>query len=203
MSNCVLNTSLLLEKTELPPTTSTEMEKWFGITFARTSFKEQGRELWRTEMHVESCCLPAAFGTRFGMSRNRYDVILSCLQFGKFSDLELLHNPWLPMQCFIDAFNTNRTKVVTPGTFILLDEIRSSWLGLEADYYLNGIQHKTKIKQKAKGVGVVLEARIDYKSLIVMRLELCEQEYGSGTAVTLRMSAPWHGKAHIVVPSIL
>eukprot|EP00731_Ephydatia_muelleri_P024545 Em0016g816a len=117
MPDCVQNTSLLLEKGGLPPTTSTEMEKWFGITFARTLFKEQGRDLWRTEMHVESCCLPAAFGTRFGMSRNR-------------------------------------TKVVSPGTFILLDEIMSSWLGLEADYSLNGIPHKTKIKRKPKGVGV-------------------------------------------------
>ena len=125
-------------------------------------------------MHVESCCLPAVFGTRFGMSRNRYDAILSCLQFGKFSDLELLHNPWLPEQCFIDAFNTNRTKVVSPGTFILLDEIMSSWLGLEADYSLNDIPHKTKIKQKPKGVGVELKALIDYKSSIMMRLELCE-----------------------------
>ena len=125
-------------------------------------------------MHVESCCLPAVFGTRFGMSRNRYDAILSCLRFGKFSDLELLHNPWLPEQCFIDAFNTNRTKVVSPGTFILLDEIMSSWLGLEADYSLNDIPHKTKIKQKPKGVGVELKALIDYKSSIMMRLELCE-----------------------------
>ena len=187
------------------------MEKWFGITFARTLFKEQGRDLWRTEMHVESCCLPAAaFGTRFGMSRNRYDAILSCLRFGIFSDLELLHNPWLPVQCFIDAFNTNGTKVASPGTFILLDEIMSSWLGLEADYSLNGIPHKTKIKRKPKGVGVALKALIDCKSSIMMRLELCEgalrqcsklyeQEDGSGTAVTLRMSAPWHGKAHIVI----
>ena len=29
--------------------------------------------------------------------------------------------------------------------------------------------------------------------------KLYEQEYGSGTAVTLRMSAPWHGKAHILL----
>ena len=140
------------------------------------------------------------------MSRNRY-AILSCLRFGKFSDLELLHNPWLPVQCFIDAFNTNRTKVVSPGTFILLDEIMSSWLGLEAEYSLNGIPHKTKIKRKPK---VELKALIDCKSSIMMCLELCEgalrqcsklyeQEYGSGTAVTLRMSAPWHGKAHIVI----
>eukprot|EP00731_Ephydatia_muelleri_P031198 Em0022g712a len=76
MPDCVQNTSLLLEKGGLPPTASTEMEKWFGIIFARTLFKEQGRDLWRTEMHVESCCLPAAFGTRFGMSRNR-----QCIQF--------------------------------------------------------------------------------------------------------------------------
>ena len=94
------------------------------------------------------------------MSRNRY-AILSCLRFGKFSDLELLHNPWLPAQCFIDAFNTNRTKVVSPGTFILLDEIMSSWLDLKADYSLNGIPYKTKIKRKPKGVGVELKVLID------------------------------------------
>ena len=36
------------------------------------------------------------------------------------------------------AINAMRTKVVSPETFILLDEIMSSWLGLEADYSLNG-----------------------------------------------------------------
>ena len=50
----------------------------------------------------------------------------------------------------------------------------SSWLGLEADYSLNGIPHKTKIKRKPKGVGVELKALIDCKSSIMMRLELCE-----------------------------
>eukprot|EP00731_Ephydatia_muelleri_P001846 Em0001g1846a len=179
MPDCVQNTSLLLEKGGLPPTTSTEMEKWFGITFARTLFKEQGRDLWRTEMHVESCCLPAAFGTRFGMSRNRYDSILSCLRFGKFSDLELLHNPWLPVQCFIDAFNTNQTKIVSPGTFILLDEIMSSWLGLEADYSLNGIPHKTKIKRKPKGVRVELKALIDYSAFSSVATAVALKQHGT------------------------
>ena len=37
---------------------------------------------------------------------------------------------------------------VSSGTFILLDEIMSSWLGLEADYPLNGIPHKTKSKNQ-------------------------------------------------------
>ena len=44
----------------------------------------------------------------------------------------------------------------------------------------------------------------------MMQLEICEgalrqsqkkyeDQYGSGTAVTLRMTSSWHGKAHIVV----
>eukprot|EP00731_Ephydatia_muelleri_P001696 Em0001g1696a len=144
------------------------------------------------------------------MSRNRYDEIQSCLQFGTFSDEQLLENPWLPVQCFIDGFNATRVKYVNPGTYLLIDEIMSPWLGLDADYAMNGVPHRTKMERKPKGIGVELKAVCDCMSSIMMQLEICEgalhqsqkkyeDQYGSGTAVTLRMTSSWHGKAHIVV----
>eukprot|EP00731_Ephydatia_muelleri_P006322 Em0003g570a len=139
-----------------------------------------------------------------------HDEIQSCLQFGTFSDEQLLENPWLPVQCFIDGFNATRVKYVNPGTYLLIDEIMSPWLGLDADYAMNGVPHRTKIERKPKGIGVELKAVCDCMSSIMMQLEICEgalrqsqkkyeDQYGSGTAVTLRMTSSWHGKAHIVV----
>ncbi|KAL5516632.1 hypothetical protein EMCRGX_G002017 [Ephydatia muelleri] len=159
---------------------------------------------------IMDSCIKTAFGIRYGMSRNRYDEIQSCLQFGTFSDEQLLENPWLPVQCFIDGFNATRVKYVNPGTYLLIDEIMSPWLGLDADYAMNGVPHRTKIERKPKGNGVELKAVCDCMSSIMMQLEICEgalrqsqkkyeDQYGSGTAVTLRMTSSWHGKAHIVV----
>ena len=158
----------------------------------------------------ESCRLSPALGVHFGMSRNRYDAILSCLQFASFSDQELLQNPWLPGQCVIDAFNDNWSKFVSPGSYLVLDEIMSSWVDLNAIFSLHGTPHKMKIKRKPKGVGVEMKVLVDCTSSIMMWLELCEgalrqcckkyeSEYGAGTAVTLKMTAPWHGKAHTVI----
>ena len=210
MDSCIKSTSERLQKKKYQGTTENELEKWFGITLARTLFERQGRDLWRSEFYSQSCCLPAAFGIRYGMSRNRYDEIQSCLQFGTFSDEQLLENPWLPVQCFIDGFNATRVKYVNPGTYLLIDEIMSPWLGLDADYAMNGVPHRTKIERKPKGIGVELKAVCDCMSSIMMQLEICEgalrqsqkkyeDQYGSGTAVTLRMTSSWHGKAHIVV----
>ena len=180
------------------------------VDVARTLYKDQDRDLWQVEVPFGSCRLSPAFGVRFGMSRNRNDAILSCLRFGSFSDQELVKNPWLPVQCFIDAFNANRNKIISPGSYLVLDEIMSSWVGLDANFSLHGIPHKTKIKRKPKGVGVKLKALVDCMSSIMIRLELCEgalrqsskqyeQEYSAGMAVTLRMTALWHGKAHTVI----
>ena len=63
------------------------------------------------------------------------------------------------------------------------------------------------IKGRPKGVGVELKTLIDLDSSIILCLELCRgalrqtsKEYEKhGTAVMLRMTAPWHGKAHTVI----
>lgn len=210
MDSCIKSTSERLQKKKHQSTTENELEKWFGITLACTLFERQGRDLWRSEFYSQSCCLSAVFGIHYGMSRNRYDEIQSCLQSGAFSDEQLLENPWLPVQCFIDGFNATCVKYVNPGTYLLIDEIMSPWLGLDANYAMNGVPHRTKIKRKPKGTGVELKAVCDYMSSIMMQLEIYEgalhqsqkkyeDQYGSGTAVTLRMTSPWHGKAHIVV----
>ena len=90
----------------------------------------------------------------------------------------------------------------------MIDEIMSPWLGLDADYAMNGVPHRTKIKREPKGIAVELKAVCDRLSSILMQLETCEgalrqsqrkYEDCSGTAVTLRMTSPWHEKAHIVV----
>ena len=189
---------------------SLELTKWVGITLAKTLYQDVGRDLWKTDVSEESCRQAPRFGSRFGMTRKRYDAISSCLAFGEWNTEELAADPWLPIQTVIDAFNTCRETVLSPGTNILLDEIMSSWLGSEAKYSMGGVPHKTKIIRKPKGVGVELKALIDCKSSIMMRLELCEgakrqalkkyeNEYGAGTAVSLRLTEPWHGKGHVVI----
>ena len=78
------------------------------------------------------------------VSQQQYLVyIMECLEIDmmKFNLAceQLLENPWLPVQYFIDGFNEH----VKPGTYRLIDEITSPWLGLDADYAMNGVPHRT------------------------------------------------------------
>jgi hypothetical protein len=58
----------------------------------------------------------------------------------------------------VDAFNKQRVRRVSPGKWLLVDELMSMWLGLERAYHLRGMPHVTKIPRKPRSVGVEVRA---------------------------------------------
>ena len=110
------------------------------------------------EVHDEDDLFPPlTFGSRFGMSRHRFEDILRYLRLDdqSFAPGGATPDSWLFVRRFVDAFNNNMSSVVFPGQKLCVDESMSSWRG-RADYE-GGMPHVTKIARKPKGVGLEAE----------------------------------------------
>jgi hypothetical protein len=91
-----------------------------------------------------------------------------------------------------------------------IDEIMSFWYGLSSEFAVNTMPHQTKIIRKPRGVGAEAKAIADGESGVMLRLDFMEgqarqqqkqwfAQYGEGTAVALRLAAPWAGSGRYTV----
>ena len=67
-------------------------------------------------------------------------------------------------------------SVVTPGTYLCVDELVSQWKGLEAEYVLSGVPHATKVQSKPKGVGTMAKATADGATRVTTFTETVEEK---------------------------
>lgn len=88
------------------------------------------------------------------------------------------------------------------GSIIVVDETMVFWTG-------QGV-HLTYLPRKPTPVGVMLKTICDASSRVLLGWEFCEgkeadrkkrwcNQYGAGTACTLRLTLPWHGSSRIVI----
>jgi hypothetical protein len=93
---------------------------------------------------------------------------------------------------------------------MIIDEIMSMWYGINSEFAVNAMPHQTKIIRKPRGVGAEAKAISDGESGVMLRLDFMEgqqrqhqkqwfAEYGEGTAVALRLAAPWAGSGRYTV----
>ena len=117
------------------------------------------------------------------------------------------NDPWRPVRGFVDAFNTRRQQVVTPGDALVVDESMSGWQGAEGDWVVDGLPHVTKIIRKPVPVGCELKCITDGRSGIMMGMEMMEGKErmqakphgGGGTGHVIRLTQPWHGSLRTIV----
>ena len=128
-----------------------------------------------------------------------------------------------------DGFNVRRVQVLSPGQALCIDECKSSWRGADGAYIVEGLPHVTKIQRKPEGVGCEIKAVADGETGILLQLEIQagkqrmpykrfarrpanavhdaaylqavadNQVFKFLTAITLRLTAPWHGTGCDVV----
>ena len=123
--------------------------KFLGILFAMTQYKfSDRRSLWNTT--GGKLADAPAFGGRFGMSRNRFEIIMSTWSWAPEAEDK---GEWAAIDPLVRAFNRARLAVVCPGTFICVDESMSAWRGKDGNFCSDGMPHVTKIERKPKGVG--------------------------------------------------
>jgi hypothetical protein len=198
--------------------TTAEYISFLGITLAMALEPSRGgiESYWRTEESLKGTIYESRnYLERFGMSRDRFKTIRKHFCCARDGNRSILHgsevdtDPWGMIRPFIDAFNANRARSVTPGGVLTVDEVMSMWLGLDSEYAVEGLPHLTKIARKPRGVGAEMKAMCDGQSGILMSLELMEgkeresikkyqAEYGHGTAVTMRLVEYWRGSGRIV-----
>ncbi|OWY95099.1 hypothetical protein PHMEG_00034987, partial [Phytophthora megakarya] len=183
--------------------------KWIGLRLAMALEPRPGpvRVYWETEARDGFIGTPPCFGQRFGMSRHCFEQIMNCMSF---SDGYLSDDPWKPIRLGVDRFNARRKDFVSPGNLLCVDECISAWKGREGKYCHDGLPHKTKIARKPEGKGTELKSIADGESGVLLGLELVEgkdrqrakqyyREYGEGTAVVLRLAAPYKGSGRTIV----
>jgi hypothetical protein len=203
-------------------TTEGEMIRFLGLTLAMAIDPCRGGlpAYWENvDPHSEIIFTGRHYGTRFGMSRNRFLELRSYMRcapspqendYININGVEQDKDPWQPIRLFIAAFNGCRKSVMKPGPTLVVDEVMSMWYGLESQYSTDGMPHVTKIQRKPRGVGVEMKALCDGQSNIMLQLEIMEgatrqaakmfhDTYGSGTSITLRLCIPWRGSGRTII----
>ena len=177
----------------------------FGALYSLTRTSEGRRDLWSTEDGL----FPAPrFGERYGLSRNRVEILLRYLSF--CPEDENNSDKWSSVRRLIEYFNQRRVEKFYPGWQLCVDESVSSWRGKDGDFCSDGMPHVTRIDRKPKGVGCELKNSADADTKIILQLEIQEgaevmntKEYMSeyklaGTALLLRLTKSWHGTGRAI-----
>lgn len=184
-----------------------ELLVFFGILYAMTLQElPDRRSYWNTTS--DGIFPPANFGQRFGMSRQRFEIILMALRFTQPSNLDD-SDKWRNTRTLVMMVNDKLADTIRPGSKITVDESMFAWYGRGA-YFKDGMPAVMKIKRKPKGVGCEVKTACDSNTKIMIRLEINEgkeamstkkwqREFGAGTATTLRLTEPWHGSGRVVV----
>ncbi|KAJ3618142.1 hypothetical protein MTP99_006168 [Tenebrio molitor] len=187
--------------------TKGEFFKAIGIMYAMTiNVLHSRRDYWSTE----SGLFPApAFGQRFGMGLHRFEEILGCMAFAMPANEEP-DDKWYHVRPFFDMTTAKWRDIFTPGYKLTIDESMFAWYGKGLHNEKDGLPAVIKIKRKPKGIGCECKTLADVQSGVMIAIEINEgktamqqkefqQEFGAGTATTLRMTRPWHGSGRIVI----
>eukprot|EP00731_Ephydatia_muelleri_P006913 Em0003g1161a len=156
--------------------------KLFGYLRALTRTTSRRRNLFS---ECDGLFPAPCFGTRFGLSQHRTDMLLRALRFYPLTDVDI-NDKWSSVRRLIDAFNLRRAEVFYPSWQICVDESISAWRGKDGNFCSDGLPHVSKIDRKPKGVGTELKDAADAESK------------KAGTAQVLRLTKPWHGTGRAV-----
>ena len=146
----ILDASKVAWPADSRPTDRYKLFKVIGLMFAMTTHVLPSRRMyWETEDDL----FPApAFGSRYGMSRCRFEDILRYLSLDDESLSSCIPgDQWFAIRSFVEAFNQNMETNVCPGKKLCIDESMCSWRG-RGDF-AGGMPHVTKIARKPRVLG--------------------------------------------------
>jgi hypothetical protein len=155
-----------------------ELFKFLGITYATTFYQRTPlRSLWRRpdqgKFQVHSF---PDFGKRLGMVRTRFEDIRANLRVALYDpeSVEYENDKYIAIRPFVDAFNKRRTRMMSPGKYIVIDECMSAWRGNE--YAQDAMPNVSKIARKPKGVGCEFKSLGDCETGVMLKLEIQEHK---------------------------
>jgi hypothetical protein len=106
------------------------------------------------------------FGTRFGMSLNRFQTIDASLVFSRPNTVD----PWAPIGDYVQLFNVRRKLCLQGCGHLTFDESGSKWRGKNGHYHIDGLPHVTKCPQKPEPFNLEFKNFCDGDTGIMMVL---------------------------------
>jgi hypothetical protein len=186
------------------PTTPGEVLKFFGVLILVTRFEFSSRSsLWSNT--APSKYQPAPSFGKTGMSRHRFDLLMSAIRFSRQPPVR----PDL-VDDFVTNFNSYRETNFSPSDLICADESISRWYG-QGGYWINhGLPQYIAIDRKPE-FGCEIQNSCCGRSGIMMRLKLVKtmEEQNAhaqpgddglqhGTSVLKYLVLPWARTDRIV-----
>ena len=185
------------------------LQTWLGLIFAMMLDPVRGDrgDYWQTKAEDESVILPRNFGSRFKMTKNKFEMIMKNFKIEPPKPPDNTDD-FYHIRSYIEEFNRHRLQVVTAGQGICVDEIMSYYEGMSSKYSATGCPSQTKQARKPLPIGHELKAACDVDTNIIIKVELQEgsikmrqkeyvEEFGHSTAVTLRLTKPFHGTGRV------
>jgi len=166
-------------------------------------------------------CFSIAGGSEFyappGFSRfmtfGRFQHISTCLTFGEApstdADKQEKGSFWA-VHDLVSAFNKHRAANVIPGPKCCCDESTSAWNGKDHRHQEHGCPHVSKIPRKPVPISMEIKNMCCCSTGIMMSMEIVAhkdemarrkyvREYGSGTALALRLSECIRASGRVVI----
>jgi hypothetical protein len=118
----------------IPRTSLGEIMRKHGLRLAMTLVDVEKPVSWFWSVESSSGCVtsPPSFGSRFGMSRNRFMQLEQYEQFCP-QPADPSNDPWWQVRQLVSWFNARRAAIMKCGPFICEDESGSWWLGRDAE----------------------------------------------------------------------
>jgi Transposase IS4 len=145
-------TNINLRKNNIKQTTIGEIIKLFGVFLLITKYEFQSRRsLWSSSPSTKYEVAPG-FG-KTGMSRDRFDKLLTNLRFSKATAVRpegMGHETWRwrKVDDFVEAYNSYRKRNFIPSDLLTVDESMSRWYGIGGDYINKGLPMYVAIDRK-------------------------------------------------------
>lgn len=135
---------------------------------------------WAVDGGGDRVVHPPAFGSRFGMSRNRFMLLEQHEQFCP-QPPDAASDPWWKVRQLVQWFNARRAAIMKPGVYVCEDESGSWWYGADAEKlpdWLNfrACPHVTFLQKKPKDHFIEFKNLCDVLSGVMIMLEIQEGE---------------------------
>lgn len=133
---------------------------------------------WQTECGDSTTLRAPCFGTRFGMSRNRFFALEQHEQFCA-RPADAAADPWWRVRALVTWFNQRRAAAVKAGKFLCEDESGSWWYGRDAERLPDWMAdmacpHVTFMKKKPHPKFIEIKNICDVLTGIMLCLEIQE-----------------------------
>ncbi len=148
-------------------------------------------DYWNTTVVGGTFQQPRNYGKRMGMSKHRFEILESCMQF---CDMDV-SDRWWPIRKALERFNEHMKLVFCAGKWIVIDESGFWWLGKDGQWHHEGMPHVTKIIRKPRSVMAELKSLCDALTGIMIALELQE---GKDVMKTKEFACAPHSYPHHV-----